>query len=90
MGKMIDNLDLRGVPPPLLHRPERKEPDFPLKGDWYGWFLIIVFSILLPIPFAVISRPFGPTIGPILFGLMTIGFPIWAVWYGTRPYDWNK
>ena len=71
--------------------PPKDEPDCALKSDpIFGWFLIIMLSALLVIPFAVISKEFGDTAGPIIFLLLTFGFPAWAILKGFEPFDKHK
>ncbi len=68
-----------------------KDPKNSLESDpWFGTIMIVIFSLVLPIPFAVIAEMFYPFLGNstgLLWFAMCIGFPIWAFWYATRPFD---
>lgn len=77
----------RGYEPPYV-----VEPDYPLKGEGsgFGWFLIIFFTLLLPVPDAVIAEMFGETLGPWVFLALVVGFPFWAIHEGTKPYNTNS
>jgi len=55
--------------------------------DGFGWTLVIVHSLLLPIPFAVVAMPFGVTVGPWIWLAMTLSWPIWEIWYLGRDFD---
>jgi hypothetical protein len=59
-----------------------------------SWFLIVAFSLLLPIPFAVIAMMFehliGPTFTAVLWLGMCLAFPIWAYWLFTLPFDEDR
>jgi len=65
----------------------KQEPNYPLKGDAFGWFLIVSLSLLVLVPFAAIAEAFGDTAGPYIFLILAFGFPAWAIHQGTKPYS---
>ena len=66
-------------------RQPKRETKTPLSQDGFGWFLIIVMSVLVVAPMSVIAKPFGDDVGPIVFILLVIGFPASLIYIGTHP-----